>query len=431
MREIEAAIQQRISAVAYRRALADPTARSFIASYGLDRIASWIAAIAVITLSYRLTEDVGIVAVFVLTQVLARLFVGSVGASFFQPGKWVLTVASLARIAALGSLVLVSNRNELGWALAAAGLMAGAGAIVERAQSQLAPTIVSVRGLPVFNRLIGRVEQFGAVVGPLVAGLILFATDERAAFAAATLLLAGSLLMLYRYHWLIGSDTHPVADQRPASADTSLTRLRLHPVLRLVAAGMLVVAALGAVIRVTLVDVVIADLDYASGHYALLLGLVGLGALVGPLPVHKLLGRISIGFVVTGSVLALAVGTVVLGLANHVALVVPVLLASGVLVITCDLVAAVTLRRLIPDKDLIGMTQAIMGIVLAGQLLGLLAVLGLSQMWNSGVVIALVGAALVVAFVVLFVGSNGPRLALATIVPSTEHHVAPNDGDSK
>ena len=106
MREIETAIQQRISATAYRRALSDSMARSFVASYGLDRVAAWIASVAIATFSFRLTEDVGVVAVFVLTQVLARLFVGSVGAGFFQQGKWMLAIASVVRIAAAGSLVL-------------------------------------------------------------------------------------------------------------------------------------------------------------------------------------------------------------------------------------------------------------------------------------------------------------------------------------
>lgn len=417
MREIGAAIQQRISGKAYRRALSDPTARSFVVSYGLDRVAAWAASVAIVTLSYRLTEDVGVVAVFVLTQVLARLFVGSVGASFFQQGKLALVVASLVRIAAAGSLVFVSSSGDLGWALVATGLMSGAGGIIEGAQSQLVPTIASGSGLPVFNRLVGRVEQLSAVVGPVLAGIILFVTDEGAAFAGAALLFAASMVVLQRHNWLVGSDHQPLS----ASIDTSLERMRHHPILRLVAAGLIAVAALGAVIRVTLIDVAVDHLEYASGHYGLLLGLVGLGALAGPLPIHKLLGRIGIGFVVTGSVIMLALGTVILGLANHVAIMVPILLASGVLVVTSDLVAAVTLRRLIPEDDLDGTTRVTMGVVLGGQLLGLIAVLGLSQLWSSSVVVTLVGMSWTVALLVLFVSSNGPRLALATIVPSTQH----------
>ncbi|MBA2452653.1 MAG: hypothetical protein H0V47_05745 [Chloroflexia bacterium] len=426
MREMETAIQQRISGRAYRRALSDPTARSFVASYGLDRVAAWTASVAIVTLSYRLTEDVGIVALFVLTQVLARLFVGPVGASFFQQGKWTLAIASVTRIAAAGSLVFVSSRGDLGWALVSIGLMSGASVVIEGAQSQLIPAVASGRGLPVFNRLIGRVEQLSAVVGAVIAGLILFAAAEGAAFAGATLLFAGSMTVLHRRNWLTGSKKQPLL----APMGASLERMLHHPVLRLVAVGIIAVAALGAVIRVTLIDVVIDHLEYASGHYGLLLGLVGLGALIGPLPIHKLLGRIGIGFVVTGSVIMLALGMVVLGLANHVAIMIPILLASGVLIVTCDLVAAVTLRRLIPEDDLDGTTRVTMGAVLGGQLLGLVAVLGLSQLWSSSVVVTLVGTSWAIVLLVLFLSSNGPRLALAASTPSTRQP-SPKNGDAE
>jgi hypothetical protein len=126
----------------------------------------------------------------------------------------------------------------------------------------------------------------------------------------------------------------------------------------------------------------------------------------------------------------LALGMVILRLANHVVIVIPILLASGVLVITCDLVAAVTLRRLIPEDDLDGTTRVTMGVVLGGQLLGLFAVLGLAQLWSSSVVVTLVGMSCVIALLVLFVSSNGPRLALATTVPDTRQS-SPKDRDGE
>lgn len=427
MREIEAAIRQRVSGTGYRRALSAPRARSFIASYALDRIAAWMASVAVVTLSYRLTEDVGVVALFVLAQVLVRLFIGSMGANVLPRGRWSLAVANIVRLVAVGSLVFVWSSDDLGWALVATGLMCGASGIIEGSQSRLVPVVAARNGLPVFNRLIGRVEQASAAVGPALAGILLFSTDEGATFALSALFFAGSMVVLQRSHWLVGNDLQTVPDQPTAPADISLARFR-HPVLRIVAAGLVAVAALGAVIRVTLIDVVVAQLEYASGHYGLLLALVGLGALAGPLPVHKLLGRIGIGYVVTGSVVMLAFGMAILGFANHVAIIIPILLASGVLIVTCDLVAAVTLRRLVPGDDLAGTARATIAIVVGGQLLGLIAVLGLSQLWSSGIVVTLVAVGWIIALVVVFVSGKGPRLALATIVPST-YHDAPEDRD--
>jgi hypothetical protein len=126
----------------------------------------------------------------------------------------------------------------------------------------------------------------------------------------------------------------------------------------------------------------------------------------------------------------LALGMVVLGLANHVAIMIPILLASGVLIVTCDLVAAVTLRRLIPEDDLDGTTRVTMGAVLGGQLLGLVAVLGLSQLWSSSVVVTLVGTSWAIVLLVLFLSSNGPRLALAASTPSTRQP-SPKNGDAE
>lgn len=427
MREIEAAIQERLSGRAYRRVLSSPDVRSFMASYGLDRVAGWAASVAVVTLSYRLTEDVGVVALFVLAQVLVRLFIGSMGATVVPQGRWVLLIASVVRIVAVGLLALVSSSDELGWALVAAALMSGAGSMIEGAQLRLCPAVSPLRDLPACNRLIGRVEQFSAVAGPVLAGAILFTTNETAVFAMAGLFFAASMVVLHLRGWLVVARTTG-SSTATAMADMSFVRFR-HPVLRLVAAGLIAVAALGAVIRVTLIDVAVDHLEYASGHYGLLLSLVGIGALAGPLPIHKLLGRIGIGFVVTGSVIMFALGMVILGFTTHVLLIIPILLASGVLVITCDLVAAVTLRRLVPEDEMPGTIRATMVVVVGGQLLGLIAVLGLSQLWSSGVVITLVAASWVIALIALFLGSSGPRLALATIVPST-YHSTPDGKDT-
>ncbi len=397
-------------------------------SYALDRVAGWMASVAIVTVSYRLTEDVGIVAIFVLTQVLARLLAGPLVANIVPRAGWSLLATDLVRIAALGSLALVSSRDDLSWAFVAIGLLAGASGVVEGVQSRLVPQLASRRGLPVLSRLIGRIEQLSAVIGPVVAGVILFTTDEAAVFALAAPLIAVSMVLLHRHQGLLRETLQQTPEQRPPANNVALTQMLHHPVLRLVGIALLAVAALGAVIRVILIDVVVDDLDYARGHYGLLLGLVGLGALAGPLPIHKVLGRISIGTVATGSVVALALGMVLLVLAQSVVIALPILFTSGLVIVTFDLVASVTMRRVIAEDDLDGAARITKALVLGGQLVGLIAVLGLSRLWSTSMVIILIGAAWILGLVLLFFISNGPRLTLATISPST-HHLSPEDGD--
>lgn len=410
--------------------LADPRGRHFLMGYALDRVASWILTIAVIVLAYRLTESVAAVAGLVLVQLLSKVLVGAAFDSTVGPAVRTVIPCALVRILAAVGLVVIADRADLGWVYLAVAVVAGMNGVIEGAYANALPGIGTRRHVPVLNRLVGRLEQISALVGPVIAGLILFVAHERVALGAAAVLFMATPAFFWRAT-LLGSEApgEPVFEPFVANWESSWARLRSSGAIRMVLMGLLVVAAMGVLIRVALVDAVVDDMGISSGYYGLLLGLIGIGALIGPVPVDKLLGHLNVEIIMTGGCIALCTGAAIVGIGAPALLMLPVLLVGGLLIVTLDLVAAVTLRRVVSDADLEGANNATIRAVLTGQVLGLVLLLLGSYFWtHAGTIVAMCAAGVVFA-VVLFITSGGRR-AIMEVVPGSRKKVAPRRGYS-
>src|SRR5690606_6122522 len=124
---------------------------------------------------------------------------------------------------------------------------------------------------------------------------------------------------------------------------------RVPQEIRAVITGLVAMAVLGIVVRLALLEVVIENLGYAGSVYALLIALVGIGALTGPMPVVRVLGHFPVTLVLAGGLCAVAVATVIMSVGGPLFIIVPAFLATGIVIVTLDIAASVTLRRAVPE----------------------------------------------------------------------------------
>ena len=367
----------------------------------LERTGEWLYTIALVVAVYRLTESVAVVAALSLAQVLPRLILLSLDRLLDnRAGKRLLLVAGLFRIPLVGSLLLISTRPDLIWAAGSLAAIGALGAVADATRAASLPTLVPRRRLGIVNALNGRAEQVSFVLGAVITGLTIAIWDERAAFGVAAALLAASLLLLTRVR------THLTIASTPALPNPvreSWAGVRRHPVLRLLATGLFAGAVLGISLRVTLVEVTVRHVEPSGAVYALLLSAVGLGLLVGPISIPRVLGRARVESVVTGIVVVLAFSLAIVGSTSTVALIALVLFITGVLAITNDLITTTMTRRLVSESQLDGMFRLMMGGVISGQFVALVAILGLTQVWSlADVTLAIASGCALIAAVLFF-----------------------------
>jgi hypothetical protein len=373
---------------ASRDVLANRLCIKFLVNYALDRVSAWITVIALIVLTYRLTSSLSYVALVMLVHVLGRALLVFVRTRFSMSGYDLVSLAAIVKVGALTSLIMVNERSDIWWALISVTVYSVAAAISEASVSRMIPDLGPIRFVPSINRIVGRLEQVAAVGGPAIAAVILLLASERAAFALAAVLSYASLILVRRIPRTHGIEDDLVRWDNPFPP----VAWRLPVTARVVLVGLVAVAALGMIVRITLVDVVIDSFGYQAGIYALLICIFGLGSLVGPLPVDRLLGHFTAGLVFLVGVAGLTAATIVIGWGASLILIVPALMASGIAIATLDLVAAVSLRMSVPDRKTAVFEETLIRSLLAGHVCGILAVLTLSTVFGTLVTVTIAGS---------------------------------------
>ena len=355
---------------------------------------------------YRLTEDVAAVAGLLLAQVIPRLIVLSLDPLVNNwASKRLLLAATLLQVPLVGSLLLISTRQDLWWAAGVVAALAALGALADSTRATLLPVLVPRPQLRIANALTGRAEQGSVVLGAVATGLTIAAWDASVAFGLAAVFLAGSLGLLVGVRgWHQPAIGSPAAVSAPVQQ--SWIRVRRHSILRLLATGLFAAAVLGMSLRVALVEVVMRHVEPSGAVYALLLSAVGLGALTGPIPIPRLVGRVGVTSVVAGIVVILALNVAIVGLTGSLALIALVLFINGLLGITNDLATATVTRRLVPESQLDGVFRLMMGGVLSGQIVALLVILGLTRVWSLADVMLVTASCCAIMAIVLFLMSD-------------------------
>jgi hypothetical protein len=377
----------------------------FLAHFALDRLSAWITVVAVLILTFRLTSSISYVALVMLVQVLGRSLLIFLPANLTSPGHGMVSLAAIIKIVALASLILVDSRSDMWWMLISVAVYSIAANVSEASVARMIPELGPIRYVPSINRVVGRIEQFAAVAGPAIAAVVLIIADEKAAFACAAVLAYISLMILRR---ISRSRALRSAAERwdnpfpPAS-------WRLPGTARVVLAGLAAIAALGMIVRIAMVDVVVEQLGYQAGLYAVLLGIFGLGALAGPLPVDRVLGHFPAELVFMAGVGGLTTAAIIIGAGAPLFLIVPALLASGLAIVTLDLVAAVALRRAVPDRQTVYIEATLVRILVAGHVGGIVVVLGLSTTLSTSMTVLIASSICLLVVGVHFVRVGGFR----------------------
>ena len=396
--------------------LRDAAYRWLTCSQFAERAGEWLFTITLVALVYRLTGSLASVATLSLAQVAPRVALIAFDIMPSWPSSRGLVLGSaIGRAALIVPMLFVTSRADLPWAAIVVAAFGMLGAAADGARAPLLPALVPRRQIAIVNALNGRVEQASLTGGALLAAVTLGVGGERLALlmAAGLLGIAAACVAGMPISLRVASPA-----RRPLRAAWAM--LCERPTLRLLATGLFAGALLGMSLRVILIEVAERRVANVPGvGYALALALFGVGVAAGPLPIPRLLGKASVQAIVTGIVLALAAGAMLVVQTGWVALAAASLPAIGLLAVTNDLVTATMTRRLVPGDQLDGVYRLMAAVVIAGQIAALAAILAIEKRMALGglaLLLATVAGALVLS---LFL-ANGPRAAFAPARRATE-----------
>lgn len=391
----------------------DRDARSFWLCRGSELLADWVFIVALFVTVYAITSDIAVVALFMLLRVLPRAVITtSFHAQAARIGARGLFLLSLPRVPLIASLALVDGRSDLVWAgavVVAYGLLT---ALTNEARAAMLPHLVPRPHLVGVIQLNAAIERITFVGGPLLAALLLWGWDVEVAFVVSALALGLTSLLLSIQMSTSRGDARalPSWDAPSVSGESAWSVVRHQPTLLLLAGGLFSGAALAICLKVTLVELATEPLERSDAMLGLLLALVGVGTLVGPLSVPRLLGHLPVSLIVTGSAMGIASGLVLISVVTRLEIVALVLLGIGTISITNDRVTATATRRIAPEADLPATGRVMLVAVIAGQLVAALAVALLARIWETTDVILAVGIACALLMGVLFVAADGLSL---------------------
>ncbi len=404
----------------FRLLAGDRNALSFWTCRAAELLADWVFIVALFVAVFGVTSDIAAVAVFMLLRVVPR---GIVAFGFHEIAQRIglrgLFWLSLPRAPLIASLALVDSRSDLVWAGAVVAVYGLLMALSNQVRAEMLPYLVPRPQLASVIQLNAAIERITFVAGPLLAGLMLWGWSVDVAFIVSAVALGGvSLLLAGQMATPPESLPEPSVRGSTARPAPNWSTIRHQPTLLLLAGGLFTGAALAICLKVVLVELATDPLDRSDAMLGLLLALVGVGTLIGPLSVPRLLGHLPVSLIVTGSAMGIAAGLVLISVVTRMEIVALVLLGIGMISITNDMVTATTIRRIAPEADLPGTGRLMLAAVISGQLVAALAVALLARVWDITDVMLAVGIACALLMAVLFVAADGVSLLTRKLVRS-------------
>jgi MFS family permease len=313
-----------------------------------DRMVAVALAFAVLEIGGS-PSDVGLVLAAGVLPLVASVLVGGVVADRTSR-RAVMVVADLVRVATQGSMaaLLVTGAAEV-WMLAVlAGVTGVATGFFSPATMGLLPAIVPASQLQPANALRSSAISAGEILGPVLAGLLVAVVGAGWAIAAdaLTFALSATCLVLLRLPRHVAAEAQPFLADLREGWTAFRSRRWVWAVVAYFAVGNVVWSAWNVL------GPVLADRDLGgAGAWGVVLGAVGIGALVGSLLATQVDPRRPIVFV------ALADGVVAVPLACLAASPSLPLLVAGALLSGAGMTLAVsvwesTLQRHVPHDAL-------------------------------------------------------------------------------
>ena len=396
----------------FRLLAGDRNALRFWVCRAAELLADWVFVVALFVAVYGVTDDIAVVAMFTLLRVVPRAVV-TIGFHEIATriGGHGLFLLSLPRVPLIASLALLDGRSDLVWAGAVVTAYGSLTALSNETRALMLPNQVPRSQLASVIQLNAAIERLTFVAGPLLAALVLWGWSVDVGFvASAAVLSIVSLLLAIQ----LATSREPVlaARVRDVTGGEGLTWRALwqQPTLLLLAGGLFTGAALAICLKVVLVEVATDPLDRSGALLGLLLALVGVGTLLGPISVPRLLGHIPVSLIVTGATMGSAAGLVLISVVTRLEIVALVLLGLGIISITNDMVTATATRRIAPEGDLPGTGRWMLAAIISGQLVAALAVALLARFWDSTGVMLAVGLSCALLMSVLFFAADGLSL---------------------
>src|SRR5690606_36029689 len=131
--------------------------RRYLASYGFDRLTTWLTLVLALTLAYELTGGIGVPIAIALAQLLAKALTSLVAVNAGNLWPSLVALLGIFRVGAIAGLILVETRDQLWWAVGLLVIAGLAGGIVRHVHTGLLPRITSYQDIPALNRKVFRV----------------------------------------------------------------------------------------------------------------------------------------------------------------------------------------------------------------------------------------------------------------------------------
>jgi MFS family permease len=313
-----------------------------------DRMVAVALAFAVLEIGGS-PSDVGLVLAAGVLPLVASVLIGGVVADRTSR-RAVMVVADLVRVATQGAMaaLLVTGAAEV-WMLAAlAGVTGVATGFFSPATMGLLPAIVPAAQLQPANALRASAISAGEILGPVVAGVLVALVGAGWAIAvdALTFALSAACLALLRLPRHVATDARPFLTDLREGWDAFRSRRWVWTVVAYFAVGNVVWSAWNVL------GPVLADRELGgAGAWGVILGAVGVGALVGSLLATQVDPRRPLVVVAVADGVV-AVPLVFLAASSSVPLLVCGALLSGAGMTLAVSVWESTLQRHIPHESL-------------------------------------------------------------------------------
>ncbi len=374
----------------------------------IGQTAEWLFLLFLLLAAWTQTRDAAVVGWVLAARFLPRAVVSAIpGVAFVGGLRFVLPALLVAEaaVAAWVGMVVWFPTRVIGspglWMIIGALVVGTLAALAGAAEQALMVRRLDRRRIGAGVLLWATIDRAGMLSGAAVAVLLLIVlvdtTTAAAAIALAFLMAAVSLLLG------LGGDTPHIDSPKPArdKASRQMDIRWLLPFCAAFGGGALASAVLAALFVLWSGDQV------PSAVPLILAAVVGAGMLVGPIPVPRVLLRISapVLSIVASTVVAIAV--VAVFLSGNIWMTVPALFLFGIAAVTQDSVRAIAIRRVTAPGDYRLAARGSLLALALGQIGGAMAIaLGSKSVGATGVVVAVAAGQLLLVAGALVIGGR-------------------------
>jgi predicted nicotinamide N-methyase len=360
----------------------------------LQQTATWIVLLSLLVLSWTRSGEISVIAWTLAAYLLPRIVVvGLLDANtdrlpqLSEPVLWAATGAVAAALA----VALVAGVASSVILVGAAGSVGSLAAVGNETRSRTLRSALGVKRLGVGALVDALVDRAGMFLGGLASAALLIALSPQIALLVAAALLAAAAALTLPYARALPKPS--TADLAPWSATDPRTIAR-RAVIYLVAA--FTGGALASVLIICSIRLAAAEPGWTPGYAALFVAAAGLGMLLGPLPVPRLLLRIPVPLLLLATSLTTALAVIVIALTRSVFLALVLLVVFGVAAVTQDAVRGLALRRLVPADIYKRLARLSVLALTVGQLYGAVGVVSISPTADPLAVLVLLAVSQVI-----------------------------------